>query len=119
MKSSCRTHRRPGSIGGGLRARVWPGKKMPGHMGNRWRITRGLKIWRINRKFNTMWVSGQAIPGETNSLVYIFDTALPLKKVKSPHFPTFMGDENSIPEDVYDEQVHNFGESHIQYEPEE
>lgn len=66
-----------------------------------------------------MWVSGLAIPGETNSLVYIFDTVLPLKKVKNPPFPTFTGDESSIPEDVYDEQVHAFGESYIQFEPED
>lgn len=32
-----KTHRRPGNIGaGGEKARVWPGTKMPGHMGNRW-----------------------------------------------------------------------------------
>lgn len=31
-----KTHRRPGNIGsGGQKARVWPGQKMPGHMGNR------------------------------------------------------------------------------------
>ncbi|GBP87001.1 39S ribosomal protein L3, mitochondrial [Eumeta japonica] len=30
-----KTHRRPGNIGsGGGKARVWPGTKMPGHMGN-------------------------------------------------------------------------------------
>lgn len=92
---------------------------MPGHMGNRWRIAKGLKIWRINRKFNTMWVSGVAIPGDTNSICYIYDTILPLKQVKNPHFPTFIGDENATPEDVYDEQVHQFGETHIMYQPED
>lgn len=66
-----------------------------------------------------MWVSGLAIPGDTNSLVYIYDTVLPLKKVKNPHFPTFTGDESSIPEDQYDEEVHRFDENHILYEPED
>lgn len=34
-----KTHRRPGNIGaGGEKARVWPGTKMPGHMGNRYLI---------------------------------------------------------------------------------
>lgn len=34
-----KTHRRPGNIGaGGEKARVWPGTKMPGHMGNRYVI---------------------------------------------------------------------------------
>jgi len=40
-----KTHRRPGNIGGGgEKGRVWPGKKMPGHMGNRTRFLRGLKV---------------------------------------------------------------------------
>lgn len=45
-----KTHRRPGNIGsGGTKARVMPGTKMPGHMGNRWRILRGVKV--INNYF--------------------------------------------------------------------
>lgn len=40
-----KTHRRPGNIGGGgQKGRVWPGTKMPGHMGNRTRYLRGLKV---------------------------------------------------------------------------
>lgn len=40
-----KTHRRGGNIGsGGQKARVMPGTKMPGHMGNRWRIIRGVKV---------------------------------------------------------------------------
>lgn len=40
-----KTHRRPGNIGsGGTKARVMPGTKMPGHMGNRWRIIRGFRV---------------------------------------------------------------------------
>ncbi|KAK9888437.1 hypothetical protein WA026_000685 [Henosepilachna vigintioctopunctata] len=104
-----KTHRRPGNIGGGgEKGRVWPGTKMPGHMGNRYRISRGLKIWRINTKYNVLWVSGQAIPGETNSLVYVYDSLVPSKKPTEPlPFPTFLhGDE--LPEDIYDKEVHSF-----------
>lgn len=40
-----KTHRRPGNIGsGGTKARVMPGTKMPGHMGNRWRILKGVRV---------------------------------------------------------------------------
>lgn len=40
-----KSHRRPGNIGsGGTKARVMPGTKMPGHMGNRWRILRGVRV---------------------------------------------------------------------------
>lgn len=40
-----KTHRRPGNIGsGGTKARVMPGTKLPGHMGNRWRIQKGVQV---------------------------------------------------------------------------
>lgn len=40
-----KTHRRPGNIGsGGQKARVMPGTKLPGHMGNRYRIFRGIRV---------------------------------------------------------------------------
>lgn len=45
-----KTHRRPGNIGsGGAKARVMPGTKMPGHMGNRWRVLRGVRV-RLSQK---------------------------------------------------------------------
>lgn len=92
---------------------------MPGHMGNRWRVNKGLKIWRINTKTNTMWVSGHSIPGHPNQLVYIYDTILPLRQPKEPyHAPTFLGDESQLPEDIYDEQVHPYSDPTIFYEPE-
>ena len=38
-------HRRVGSIGSGRdKARVWPGKKMPGHMGSERRFARGIEV---------------------------------------------------------------------------
>lgn len=116
-----KTHRRGGNIGGGgEKGRVWPGTKMPGHMGNRYRITRGLKIWRINHKYNVLWVSGCAIPGETNSVVYVFDTMLPLRKPSEPvPFPTFLNVNNEpLPEDVYDKDVHVFSDPNISYQGE-
>lgn len=40
-----KSHRRGGNIGsGGTKARVMPGTKMPGHMGNRYRIIRGIQV---------------------------------------------------------------------------
>lgn len=112
-----KTHRRGGNIGGGgEKGRVWPGTKMPGHMGNRYRVAKGLKIWRINTKYNVLWVSGQAIPGEVNSLVNIYDTKLPLRLPKDLPFPTYWDTENDdLIEDIYDEEVHQFSESTILY----
>ncbi|KAK7868290.1 hypothetical protein R5R35_013882 [Gryllus longicercus] len=114
-----KTHRRAGNIGsGGTKARVWKGQKMPGHMGNRWRVLRGLRIWRINTKYNVLYVSGQNIPGETNSMVYIYDTVLPLRKFKEPPpFPTYYTEyEENLPDDIYYSDVHQFSEPSIMFE---
>ncbi|ENN76192.1 hypothetical protein HUJ04_002338 [Dendroctonus ponderosae] len=114
-----KSHRRVGNIGaGGEKARVWPGKKMPGHMGNRFKMAKALKIWRINTKYNVLWVSGQAIPGETNSIVYVYDTQLPTKTPQKPlPFPTFFENENeTAPEDIFDEEVHSFADSTILFD---
>ncbi|XP_023302946.2 39S ribosomal protein L3, mitochondrial [Lucilia cuprina] len=116
-----KTHRRPGNIGGGgEKGRVWPGTKMPGHMGNRWRIAKGLRIWRINTKYNVMWVNGSAIPGSTNGLVYIYDTILPLRRHKTaPPFPTSFEQITEGPDDIWFDQVHNFKDETITFKPEE
>nr|XP_022901018.1 39S ribosomal protein L3, mitochondrial [Onthophagus taurus] len=113
-----KTHRRGGNIGGGgEKARVWPGTRMPGHMGNEYRVNRGLKILRINTKFNVLWVTGQAIPGETNSIVTIYDSLLPLRKPKKAlPFPTLIDPQNAdFPEDIFDEDVHCFDSPSIEY----
>lgn len=112
-----KTHRRGGNIGGGgEKGRVWPGTKMPGHMGNRYRVAKGLKVLRINTKYNVMWVLGQAIPGETNSIVSVFDTKLPLRKPKAAlPFPTYVGSLKELPEDIYDEGIHQFTDPPIVY----
>ncbi|KAJ0181990.1 hypothetical protein K1T71_002712 [Dendrolimus kikuchii] len=112
-----KTHRRPGNIGsGGEKARVWPGTKMPGHMGNRWRVLRGVKILRIDTKYNVLWTLGVAIPGETGATCYLYDTVLPLKKHKSsPPFPTH-GTKEDLPPEFYDEIVHRFEQPSITFE---
>lgn len=116
-----KTHRRGGNIGaGGEKARVWPGTKMPGHMGNRFRLAKGLKIWRINTKYNVLWVSGQAIPGETNSVVRIFDSKLWTKALKTaPSFPTSTVEyDESLPDDIWLDDLHDFRDPTIFYKPE-
>lgn len=116
-----KTHRRGGNIGaGGAKARVWPGTKMPGHMGNRYRVLRGLKIWRVNTEYNVMWVQGMGIAGSTNSYVYVYDSMLPLRRnTTAPPFPTHFGqgdEEGSA--DKWDVEVHNFKDPTIFYQPE-
>ncbi|GAB5576848.1 39S ribosomal protein L3 [Prionailurus iriomotensis] len=65
-----KTHRRPGAISTGDVARVWPGTKMPGQMGNKDRTEYGLKVWRINTKHNIIYVNG-SVPGHKNCLVKV------------------------------------------------
>lgn len=43
-----KTHRRPGTIGRGRDKKVQIGKKLPGHMGYRYRIQRGLQVLRFS-----------------------------------------------------------------------
>jgi len=114
-----KTHRRPGNIGaGGGKARVWPGQKMPGHMGNRHRILYGLEVLRVNTKYNVIWVKGAAVAGETNSIVYIYDTRLPLRKLKeASHFPTYYPeDADPLPDDTYSENLHPFTAPTVTYD---
>ncbi|XP_050520654.1 39S ribosomal protein L3, mitochondrial [Daktulosphaira vitifoliae] len=114
-----KSHRRGGNIGhGGEKGRVFPGTKMPGHMGNRYRIHRGATILRINHKFNVIWVKGVASPGETNSIVYLYDTLLPLRKPKTAlPFPTSKrSEDNEI--DSYADEVYKFTDQTITFEEE-
>lgn len=114
-----KSHRHGGNIGaGGEKARVWPGTKMPGHMGRHRRILRGLKVWRVNTHFNVLWVSGPAVPGSTGSYVYLYDSVLPTRKYNAenhPPFPTFFQDEEDIEDELFAEDLHVFSEKSITF----
>ncbi|XP_011505845.1 PREDICTED: 39S ribosomal protein L3, mitochondrial [Ceratosolen solmsi marchali] len=117
-----KTHRRPGNIGSGShKARVLPGTKMPGHMGNRYRIIRGQRIIRMNTKYNIIWIHGDAVAGATNSFVQIYDTVLPFKTSKAlnvtPRFPTYFPNlqKEALPEELFADDLHNFADPTIIY----
>ncbi|XDV34290.1 hypothetical protein PO909_004460 [Leuciscus waleckii] len=83
-----KTHRRPGALGPG-------------------------GIWRVNTKYNVLYVNG-SVPGHRNCIVKVRDTVLPTRfeKNKSPPFPTFFADgDEELPEDLYDEDMFQFGEA--------
>uniref|UniRef100_A0A8C9WF81 Large ribosomal subunit protein uL3m n=1 Tax=Scleropages formosus TaxID=113540 RepID=A0A8C9WF81_SCLFO len=111
-----KTHRRPGASGpGGDPAKVFKGKKMPGQMGNIYRTTFGLKVWRVNTKYNILYVHG-SVPGHRNCLVKVRDTNLPThcEKNQQPPFPTYFADgDEELPEDLYDEDMFRFGDESI------
>ncbi|XP_015709558.1 39S ribosomal protein L3, mitochondrial [Coturnix japonica] len=112
-----KTHRRPGAISTNKVSRVFPGKKMPGKMGNIYRTSCGLKVWRINTKHDIIYVHG-SVPGHTNCLVKVRDTKLRSYKDcnKNPPFPTFFADgDEKLPEDLYDEDMFQFTEPSVTY----
>ena len=64
-------HRAPGSIGQcATPSRVFPGKKMPGQMGNKKVTTKNLEVVQIIEDKNLILVKG-AVPGSKGGLVYI------------------------------------------------
>lgn len=118
-----KSHRRPGNIGaGGNKARVWPGKKMPGFMGGRYRTLRGLQILRINTEYNVLYVIGQNIPGQINSYVYVHDSLCRHRWVTEAKdarpLPTYIpkDSEGSPPENLYAPDVHRFDDPTITFE---
>ena len=75
IRGATKSHRRPGCIGSGRdKSRVWPGQKMPGHMGGKINKQVGLQIVRINYKYNVLYVKGHNIPGEPGEMIKVFDT---------------------------------------------
>ena len=117
-----KSHRRPGNIGaGGNKARVWPGKKMPGHMGGKTRTLRGLKILRINTEYNVLYVIGQNIAGKINDFVFIHDSLIHTRWITDAKnarpLPTYIPkSEETLPENLYADDIHPFDQPSITYE---
>jgi large subunit ribosomal protein L3 len=65
-----RSYRRPGSIGSMYPQRIFPGKKMAGHMGHERVTTKRLKIAIIDKENSIIGVRG-AVPGPRKGLVLI------------------------------------------------
>jgi large subunit ribosomal protein L3 len=65
------SHRAPGSIGQNQSpGRVFPGKKMSGHMGNVRRTVQNLEVVRVDAERNLILVKG-AVPGHSGSQVLV------------------------------------------------
>jgi large subunit ribosomal protein L3 len=117
-----KAHNRIGSIG---RGRKWcgplKGRRMPGTMGNERRIVPGLKVWRINTKYNLIYVSGPAVPGDTGAYVNIMDSRMPKKTLNelklTPPFPTTTLEEHrKLDEELFDKDIHKPHEPSIVFE---
>ncbi len=65
-------NRRPGSIGASAwPSRVWPGKKLPGHMGVDTVTVKNLQVVDVRKDENLLFVRG-AVPGGESALVLIY-----------------------------------------------
>lgn len=65
------THRRIGSVGAHTYpARIIKGLRMPGHMGNAYRTVRNLKVIKVDKEKNLLFLRG-GVPGAIKSIVQI------------------------------------------------
>ena len=64
------SYRRPGSIGSMFPQRIFPGKKMAGHMGHKQVTSKNLRIALIDKESSLIGVEG-AIPGPKKGLVLL------------------------------------------------
>lgn len=80
FKGGPRTHgqsdreRAPGSIGGGTDpGRVYKGKKMPGHMGNRNKTIMNLQVVKVDKENKVICIKG-AVPGARGGFLKVYKT---------------------------------------------
>jgi len=64
------SYRRPGSIGSMYPQRIFPGKKMAGHMGHEQRTAQNLKIALVDMELNVIGVTG-AVPGPRKGIILL------------------------------------------------
>ncbi|MBE9032587.1 50S ribosomal protein L3 [filamentous cyanobacterium LEGE 11480] len=77
MTHGSKNHREPGSIGAGTTpGRIYPGKKMAGHMGDIRVTVKKLEVIRVDAEKNLILVKG-AVPGKPGALLRV----MPEKKV--------------------------------------
>ena len=73
-----------------------------------------MKIWRINTKYNILYVHGQNVPGPTHCYVRFTDTKLFYRRDRltalPPVMPTFYADDvtEPLPEEIFDEKLYKF-----------
>lgn len=73
MSHGSKSHRIPGSIGGGTTpGRVLKGKKMAGQLGNEFVTVRNLKVVNIDAASGLLYVRG-AVPGKKKNIVEIYN----------------------------------------------
>nr|CDJ94308.1 Ribosomal protein L3 domain containing protein [Haemonchus contortus] len=88
-RHTTKSHRRIGSVGSTGDARIWPGKRMPGHMGYEWVTVSGLEVLRMNIEKQVIYVKG-SVPGDNEEILLLKDCLQPEKKLKTGPIPTWL-----------------------------
>ncbi|XP_062580683.1 large ribosomal subunit protein uL3m-like, partial [Saccostrea cucullata] len=115
--------RKAGAMGGGRsQAGVRPGKKMPGHMGMDWNTQRGLKIVRMDTKYDVIYVKG-IVPGPDHCYVRVMDTSLRNRRhemMKNPPIcPTrFEESAKDLPSEIISKDLYDFRDPTISFDKE-
>jgi len=94
-----KSHRIHGSTGACQDpGKVWKGKKMAGHMGNRRRTVHSAKVYKVDPERQLVYVVGQ-VPGHKGAWVHLRDAVRPRKTFRQPDlpFPTFVLDPEAPP----------------------
>ncbi|WKX99493.1 hypothetical protein Q1695_014405 [Nippostrongylus brasiliensis] len=104
QRNTTKSHRRIGSIGSVGDARVWPGKRMPGHMGYEWVTVSGLEVLRMNVEKQVIYVKG-SVPGDIEDVLLLKDCLQPAKKIKSGPLPTWAPSLESVEEEALEEET--------------
>ena len=96
---------------------------MAGRMGGKWRQLKGLKIWRINTKYNIIYVHGPVIPGPNHCFVRVNDSCLPknmarFTKESHPPYPTFYPEQikSELQEEYFDAELHHMTDPTLKFE---
>lgn len=109
-------HRKRGTIGSGRKHKVLPGTRMAGRMGNKLVMMKGLKVWRINTKYNVLYLMGPAVPGPNHGYMRIQDSTLYERRQQftdkdHPPFPTYIPDDNQpLEEELFAEDIYQFNQ---------
>ncbi|KAK2560711.1 39S ribosomal protein L3 [Acropora cervicornis] len=105
-----KTHRKMGASGGGTNpGRIFPGKRMAGHMGNKNCTKFAVRVLRINTNYNVLYIHGEC-PGKKGGFIVINDAWK--KHSHPPPFPTYFPDpKNPLPEDLYADNIQQFEET--------
>lgn len=90
-------HRRGGSISSLGLGRVWPGKKMAGHMGNARTTVQSQRVHKIDLARNLIFVAG-AVPGPVGGAVFVRDALRDLSQgALDVPFPAFVEGVDEVP----------------------